>query len=177
MVVSNWATAGMWSVQYCASTNQWVTFFLLNTHYSNSRAHLYGSNIIFPLEPLIPTFVILEAATEVTSEKGGGACMRKGESLICMSAPLSRRREREWGRPAKGPWGRRERSSSAFQRFADWLPPALSQEPVEQAAHIPSSDCSWWNTHVPLSSQHLAHANSSDSSHSNVLRPTAACQT
>lgn len=117
MVVSNWATAGMWSVQHCASTNQWVIFFLLNTHYSNSRAHPYGSNIIFPLEPLIPTFVILEAATEVTREKGGGACMRKGESLICMSAPLSRRRESEAGRQR----GRGGAESVLVQLFKDLL--------------------------------------------------------
>lgn len=29
-----------------------------------------------------------------------------------------------------------------FQRFADLLPPVLAWEPVEQAAHIPPSDCS-----------------------------------
>lgn len=29
-----------------------------------------------------------------------------------------------------------------FQRFADWLPPAPAQEPIEQATHIPPSDCS-----------------------------------
>lgn len=71
-----------------------------------------------------------------------GSCNIRGQNsengYICMSAPLSRQRNRL----AKRTWGWGE--LSAFPRFADWLPPAPSQEPTEQSS---ASDCSWWNTH------------------------------
>jgi len=103
--------------------------------------------------------------------KESGEVARERAELICMSAPLSRQRPAERGLEARGRF--------LVQLFKDcWLASScVGAGTWEQAVHIPPSDCSWWNTHVLLSSQHLAHASFSDPSHSNVLWPTLACQT
>lgn len=92
--------------------------FVLNTR--SSKAHSYGSDDIFPLERLY--FLSLNLWEREREREG---CTH--ERLICMSAPLSRQR----GRPAERAWGggEGEHSSSAFQKIADWLPPASAREP------------------------------------------------
>lgn len=144
--------------------------FLLTAQGLSSKAHLYGSDNIFPLEAVLffPHFNLSKSGRleERKREREGG----KVDLHVSTSIQTVRQADIE-------AWRRAERSSSAFLKIADWLPPVSAQEPGKQAAHIPPSDCSWWNTHVPLSSQHLAHAHSTDPSHSNVLWPTSACQT
>ena len=137
------ATAGVWSMQHRASAfgftrqkqclwNPWVILFCWILSIGAQRLIRMALIIFFHLNCYFFSSLNLEAAaSEKEREKGGKGCMRKGERLICMSAPLARQR----GRPAERPRGWGERSSSAFQRFADLLPPVSAQEPVEQAAH------------------------------------------
>lgn len=126
---------------------------------------------LFPPPPpfvFIQTTQSLEAVTSKGSKEGEVAWKKDRVFFFVLIAcqHLCADREAGWRRSL---WG--SVLVQLFKRFADWLPPASVREPVEQAEHIPPSDCSWWNTHVPLSSRHLAHAHASDPSHSNVLRP------
>lgn len=159
------------------------SFFLLNTQFSSSKAHPYGSDDIFPLELLyfFPRPNLSESGswnfrvqeTERERERRGKAAHERERRLICMSAPLSRQR----GRPVERPAGEGEHSSSAFSKIADWLPPASAQEPGSRQHTFLPLIAADETLMLPLSSQHLAHAHSSDPSHSNVLWPTPACQT
>lgn len=112
---------------------------------------------------------------ELEREKGRGRkrLHKKRERGRFACQHLDPDREAGWQR------GLGARGAFLVQLFKDcWLASSrVGPGAWEQAAHIPPSDCSWWNTHVPLSSQHLAHANATDPSRSYVLWPTPACQT
>lgn len=70
-------------------------------------------------------------ASECKREKEEATCERR--RLICMSAPLSRQKDRLAERPGGG-----GHSSSAFSKTADWLPPVSAQEPGNrQHAFLP----------------------------------------
>lgn len=131
-----------------------MSHFLLNTQYLSSKAHPYGSDNVFPLELLYffsphpnlsecGSWNLRSRGRKKGREKEKG-CKWRRSWFACQHLYPDTEAGRQRGLGVRGAF--------LVQLFKDcWLASSLVGPGAwEQAAHIPPSDCSWWNTHVPL---------------------------